>query len=139
MRRADDPEGVRLIQDTNARKSVLLKIYGYLVRATPPRESGGVADEDIDYPLDENLGQDVFSAFHGRTALIFASLRSTIEACADFARRVATRRALPDLFRVHHGSLSKGEREDTGDALRSGRPTAAFCSSTLQSTWSRNH
>jgi ATP-dependent Lhr-like helicase len=55
-----------------------------------------------------------------------------IEACADYARRTAGRRGLPDLFRVHHGSLSRGEREDTEDALRSGGPAATFCSSTLE-------
>jgi len=39
---------------------------------------------------------------------------------------------LPDCFRIHHGSLSKSEREDTEDALKSNRPTATFCSSTLE-------
>ena len=36
------------------------------------------------------------------------------------------------MFRVHHGSLSKGEREETEEALKSARPTATFCSSTLE-------
>ncbi len=48
------------------------------------------------------------------------------------SRRESERRRLPDLFRVHHGSLSKGEREETEDALKSARPTATFCSSTLE-------
>ena len=42
------------------------------------------------------------------------------------------RRGLPDLFRVHHGSLSKSEREETEEALKSAQPTATFCSSTLE-------
>ena len=39
---------------------------------------------------------------------------------------------MPNLFRVHHGSLSKGEREETEDELRAGKTIAAFCSSTLE-------
>ena len=78
------------------------------------------------------MGLDIFHAFNGRTALIFANTKSDVETYADFARKEAERRGLPDCFRVHHGSLSKGEREDTEDALRSDKPTATFCSSTLE-------
>ena len=38
----------------------------------------------------------------------------------------------PTCFRVHHGSLSKSEREETEEALKSAQPTATFCSSTLE-------
>ena len=81
---------------------------------------------------DDPLLSDVFTAFHGKSALIFANRKDRIEACADYARRTAERRGLPNLFRVHHGSLSKGEREETEEALRSGQPVATFCSSTLE-------
>ena len=47
-------------------------------------------------------------------------------------RKYLERKNLPDYFRIHHGSLSKSEREDTEDALKSNRPTATFCSSTLE-------
>ena len=76
--------------------------------------------------------RDVFETFHGKTALIFTNAKSDIEKIADYARRESARRGLPDLFRVHHGSLSKGEREETEEALKSAQPTATFCSSTLE-------
>ena len=83
-------------------------------------------------PLEGDLEKDVFDTFHGKTALIFANAKSYIEKFADYARRESARRGLPDLFRVHHGSLSKGEREETEEALKSAQPTATFCSSTLE-------
>lgn len=130
--RPSDPDGVHLIRDESDEKVVRLRVYGYCV--SPPRDPDcdDGTSEDPEELESTNLARDVFGAFHGRTALIFANRKAEIEACADFARREAARRGLPDLFRVHHGSLSKGEREDTEEALRSGRPTATFCSSTLE-------
>jgi RecB family exonuclease len=40
--------------------------------------------------------------------------------------------ALPDEIVVHHGSLSKEQREYAEDRLRSGRPCTAVCSNTLE-------
>jgi len=130
--RPSEPEGVRVIEDPE-KKSIQLKIHGYF-RLT--RSAGRLrAPEDRqsdDIPAGE-LETDVFEAFKGRTALVFANKKSFIEAFADFARREAERRGLsPSLFRVHHGSLSKEEREDTEEALKSSHPTATFCSSTLE-------
>jgi ATP-dependent Lhr-like helicase len=130
--RHDAPDAVRLIEDKSDEKTVRLKLYGYLLapaRKSKPAAPGG---DDPEVPIDQPLALDVFNAFKGRTALIFANRKSDIEAYADFARHACEASGLPDQFRVHHGSLSKGEREDTEEALRSGRPTATFCSSTLE-------
>jgi ATP-dependent helicase Lhr and Lhr-like helicase len=130
--RPRDPDGVHLIRDESDEKVVRLRVYGYCVCPSRAPARDDVTREELEVLESTDLSRDVFTAFHGRTALIFANRKSEIEACADFARREAARRGLPDLFRVHHGSLSKGEREDTEEALRSGRPTATFCSSTLE-------
>lgn len=129
--RTGEPQRVRLIEDKSDEKMVRLKVYGYLVHRVRENERKEPHDE-LDLPIDRPLALDVFNAFQGRTALIFANMKSDIETYADFARKEAERRGLADLFRVHHGSLSKGEREDTEEALRSDRPTATFCSSTLE-------
>ena len=90
------------------------------------------AGQSDDIPAGE-LETDVFETFKERTAIVFANRKTFIEAFADFARREAERRGMsPALFRVHHGSLSKEEREDTEEALKSSHPTATFCSSTLE-------
>ena len=113
-----DPERVRLIEDAEG-KSIRLRLSGY----------GSATDAE---QPDESLERDVFDAFIGRTSLIFGNSKKRIEQCAAFAKRECAHRGLPDRFRVHHGSLSKPEREETEDALRSSDATATFCSSTLE-------
>jgi ATP-dependent helicase Lhr and Lhr-like helicase len=130
--RPRDPESVHLIHDTSDEKVVRLKLYGYADCPARRSDSDESTNDKLELPASQNLTRDVFTAFHGRTALIFANSKSDIELYADCASREASERGLPDTFRVHHGSLSKGEREDTEDSLRSGRPTATFCSSTLE-------
>jgi ATP-dependent Lhr-like helicase len=119
--------GFHLIRDTTG-KTVHLCIIGYENPRPAPRQPPQPADDLEDRPLE----RDVFDAFHGQTALIFANSKSVIESCTDFAKREAERRHVRDLFRIHHGSLSRQEREETEDALRSNLPTATFCTSTLE-------
>jgi len=129
--RPSQPEAVSIIEDPE-KKSIQLRISGYLKHASPKKQTEGKDGSGTTIPLEGDLERDVFDTFHGKTALIFANAKSYIEKCADYARQEAARRGLPDLFRVHHGSLSKGEREETEEALKSAHPTATFCSSTLE-------
>jgi ATP-dependent helicase Lhr and Lhr-like helicase len=128
--RPRSPNSVGLIEGTD-KKTIQLKVNGYLLAAPAHAEEASDRNENSD-PPSADLERDVFDAFHGKTALVFANNKRTIERIADFAKREAARRGQPDLFRVHHGSLSKVEREDTEDLLRSDSPTATFCSSTLE-------
>jgi ATP-dependent Lhr-like helicase len=64
--------------------------------------------------------------------LIFGNRKSLLEEFADYANAEAQRRHVPNGFRIHHGSLSKAEREDTEEALRTDPAVATFCSSTLE-------
>ena len=129
--RATAPERVRLLEDTEG-KGIRLRLSGYLRPHQAIRPSAAHEEEDQRLPAEDPLLADVFTAFHGKAALIFANRKSLIEACADYARHTAERRRLPNLFQVHHGSLSRGEREETEDVLRSGNPVTTFCSSTLE-------
>jgi ATP-dependent helicase Lhr and Lhr-like helicase len=129
--RPDQPDAVRLIEDSE-KKSIRLRILGYLEHRNPRQTTEEKDGDKKTDPFEGDLERDVFDTFHGQTALIFANSKSVLERCADFARREAARRELPDLFRVHHGSLSKSEREETEEALKSTQPTATFCSSTLE-------
>ncbi|WZO96063.1 DEAD/DEAH box helicase [Isosphaeraceae bacterium EP7] len=129
--RPNDPARVRLLVD-KTRKAIRLKLSGYL---RPLKENAGLSPAgpmDESLPVDDPLLADVFEAFRGKSALIFANRKDRIEYYADLAGRTAERRGLPNPFRVHHGSLSKGEREETEDALRAGKSVATFCSSTLE-------
>jgi ATP-dependent Lhr-like helicase len=124
--RPGEPDAVRWIEDRDE-ATVRLRLSGYV----RPRAAG--AGPDAAEPAADNaLAADVVAAFSGETALIFANSKARLELCADFARREAERLGRPDRFRVHHGSLSRAGREEVEEALRSGRPTATFCSGTLE-------
>jgi ATP-dependent Lhr-like helicase len=125
---ADD---TRVIQG-DGDKTIQYVLKGYL-RALPPSLAPAKAKaEEVETEADRLLAGEILRAFHGRTGLIFANSRRMLEFYADLVRRMCGERRLPDCFRVHHGSLSKAEREETEEALRSDRPTATFCSSTLE-------
>ena len=122
--RPAEPGRVTLVVDGGAGKEVRVRVNGYVE----------IEEEDASGKpsAHEAMMRDVFEAFRGRTALIFGDSKRRLEECAEFAGRESTARGLANPFRVHHGSLSKAEREETEEALRSGRPVAAFCTSTLE-------
>jgi ATP-dependent Lhr-like helicase len=116
------PERVRVVTDASGR-DVRYLIQGYLRPAS-------VDDEPTDE--DRRLVADLTRAFINRTGLIFANSRKQLELLADLAARHAEQERITNRFRIHHGSLSKAEREATEDALRSDSPATTFCSSTLE-------
>jgi ATP-dependent helicase Lhr and Lhr-like helicase len=128
--RPADPERVCLLADKEG-KGISMRLSGYL-KFAKESDASVASDECETETEDTSLLSDVFEAFHGKAALIFANRKDRIEGYADSIRRIAERRGVPNLFRVHHGSLSKGEREETEDELRAGKTIAAFCSSTLE-------
>ncbi|MDR2180263.1 MAG: DEAD/DEAH box helicase [Synergistaceae bacterium] len=66
------------------------------------------------------------------TALVFVNSKRMLEHLAYTVQRVVEAKKLPDRYRVHHGSLSKDEREDTEEALKTQEGVVTFCSSTLE-------
>ena len=117
-------------------KTVKYLIKGYR-RLKTGEERGEAATDDEDAESiatsdDFRLAKDLISTFAGKTALVFANSKQQLEFYADLTGRLLSRAGQPNPFRIHHGSLSKAEREDTEEALRSSRPTATFCSSTLE-------
>ncbi|MBI2927467.1 MAG: DEAD/DEAH box helicase [Verrucomicrobia bacterium] len=82
--------------------------------------------------LDE-IADDVIKNFQLSTNLIFGNSKQSIEVLADrLHQRVRHEKWPADPFVVHHGSLSKDLREDAEAILKSGVPTTALCSSTLE-------
>ena len=150
------PDGnqVLRIEDLTG-KTIRLSVRGYLRSQPIPRgghegeEPGeGSSDgEEMAEPLsspsqsrrsdrqnadDLVLVEDLIRCFHGKTALIFGNSKPRLELLADLVRRYQEIHKQPCLFRIHHGSLSRSEREETEEALRSDIPTATFCTSTLE-------
>jgi ATP-dependent Lhr-like helicase len=121
---------VRIISDS-ADKTIKYVIKGYL-RAGCLVAAEEAPQEPQETEADCALADDLIRVFSGKTSLIFANNKARLEFYADLASRTCERTNRPDSFRIHHGSLSKAEREETEDALRSSIPTAAFCSATLE-------
>ena len=78
------------------------------------------------------IAEDLVEHCRGHSNLVFANAKGDIEIMADTANEGCRRAGLPESFLVHHGSLSKEFREDTEERMRSDRPYATICSSTLE-------
>jgi len=120
-----NPERVQIILDKGGEKDISFLIKGYLF------DSASEGDKNEE-PALMKLSEDVIHHFYGKNSLIFINSRSNLELYTDRVNRTLKEAKLPNLFRIHHGSLSKSEREETETALKSGHPTATFCSSTLE-------
>ncbi|MEU4377376.1 DEAD/DEAH box helicase [Pseudonocardia alni] len=79
------------------------------------------------------VARRLHTRFRGTTNLVFANARSDVEYYADRLRQECERTGTPNEFFAHHGSLSKVEREDVEERLRStDLPATAVCTSTLE-------
>lgn len=97
--------------------------------ASPTASAPAAAEKD---ELDE-IAADVSMHFANSTNLIFGNSKQTIEVLADRLHQLVRKERWPaDPFLVHHGSLSKDLREEAEVTLKSGQPTTALCSSTLE-------
>ncbi len=126
---ADSPENVEIIKGSDA-KNIQLLLKGYL-KPLDDKESEE-SEGDLFTKKSQDLAEDIIAKFYGKTALIFADNKTRLEDYADFTARLLERKKAPNLFRIHHGSLSRIERESTEEALKSNMPAATFCSSTLE-------
>jgi ATP-dependent Lhr-like helicase len=94
--------------------------------STPPEEVASLDD------LDE-IADDVVRHFATSTNLVFVNSRRAAEELSIRVHdRVAKLKWPHDPFMIHHGSIAKELREETESALKSGVPTTAICSSTLE-------
>ena len=122
-----------IISDDDKTIKYIIKGYRRLKNGKDCKEDSIDNDvESIATSDDFRLVKDLINTFTGKTALIFANSKQQLELYADLTRRLLSQARRPNPFRIHHGSLSKAEREDTEEALRSAYPTATFCSSTLE-------
>lgn len=133
-----NPESIVLIEDEGEQKTLKYRFHGYLTaKAEKLNDPDKVEDIfELDDPRleDINLGlvDDLYHCFKGRTALIFGNSKAKLEYYADQVRRRSKKENDLHQFAIHHGSLAKAVREDAEEDLKSERPTAVFCSTTLE-------
>ncbi|MEW6306606.1 MAG: DEAD/DEAH box helicase [Verrucomicrobiota bacterium] len=157
----DAPGSVTLVQDTGSGRSVRIALKavlklpdagntrrlssaeakefaqqasaGQLLAAgettkSKPTEATAEEPDDLD-----DIADDLVRHFATSTNLVFVNSRRTAEALAVRVHdRVTRLKWAHDPFMIHHGSVAKELREEAEAALKSGVPTTAICSSTLE-------
>ena len=79
------------------------------------------------------MPSDIQRHFRGSTNLVFANSRKIVELLGDHLNnQVQVLDDTETAFVLHHGSLSRQVRDETESALKSGRPTNALCTSSLE-------
>ena len=88
---------------------------------------------DKDRDIEQEIAQELFSKLRGSNNLAFTNSRVAAETYAVILGDMCEEANVPNEFRVHHGSLSKVERESVEQELQKGAtPVTALCTSTLE-------
>lgn len=81
----------------------------------------------------EDISKELFTRLRGSNNLVFANSRHETEEYAINLSDMSEENGVPNEFRVHHGSLSKIERETVEHELQQGiHPLTAICTSTME-------
>lgn len=90
-----------------------------------------IPSEDRD--IENEIAQEVFKKLRGSNNLVFTNSRVAAEGYAVRLGDMSDEENVPNEFRVHHGSLSRVERESVELELQAGEtPITALCTSTLE-------
>ncbi|KAF0179600.1 MAG: ATP-dependent helicase Lhr and Lhr-like helicase [Limisphaerales bacterium] len=129
--------GARRLTPASAREFIQKKSAEQLLAAgESPRTESKPAKADSEPALPDDLddiAEDLVRHLATSTNLVFVNSRRTAEELAVRLHDRVTKLKWPhDPFMIHHGSVAKELREETETALKSGLPTTAICSSTLE-------
>lgn len=127
---------VLLIQDQGKRPEILLGLEHYYVKpepvdnlpegVTPERPSRGQDQADAAYG-------HMYQLTKGAKTLLFANSRKETEQVVSHLRRLAEAEGAPDIYHVHHGSVSAPLREEAERAMRAeGQPACIGATITLE-------
>lgn len=127
-----NPENVRVISDESGDRGISFLIKAYEEKEKNKNQKSQEQLEKETDSVDYLISTDILKYFSGKKGLIFANSRADIENYTDLARQKLEFNPQRERIRIHHGSLSKTEREDTESALKSEKQTVAFCTNTLE-------
>lgn len=74
----------------------------------------------------------IFNLSQSRKCLIFANNRTKAESAIANLRQIAQAEGLPDVYHVHHGSISAPLRESAEEAMRDSTPAVTAATVTLE-------
>lgn len=126
-------ESVVIIQDLSNRRQIKVKVKTFSASSGAAEEGYGESGGRCTLDTLGKIAQDILQNFQDSSNLIFANNRKTVELLADYLRhREQTLAESSAEFALHHGSLSAQVRHKTEMALKSGLPTNALCTSSLE-------
>lgn len=86
-----------------------------------------------DNNVKEVIANELFYKLRGHSNLVFVNSKNEAEEYAVMLSELSFHKNYPNEFRVHHGSLSKIEREEVEADLQKGlQPITAVCTSTME-------
>lgn len=79
------------------------------------------------------IAEELFWRLRGTNNLVFTNSRKDAEAYAVTLGELSQAAGVPNEFRIHHGSLSRGDREEVEKELQRGRtPVTAICTASME-------
>ena len=92
----------------------------------PPYQGGECQEGELEYY------RYIFDNSKSRKCLIFANNRTETESVIAQLRQIAEVEGLPDIYHVHHGSISAPLREAAEEAMRGSSPAITAATLTLE-------
>ena len=127
--RPEAPESVVLLKSRSDSQELRIQVRGYLRKGDRGEDSDADADA---MAAEQAVAKHLFSRLRGKSNLIFAGSRGSVEWYADTLRRISEEERVPLEFFPHHASLSRDHRLDLEQRLKADRATTAVCTSTLE-------
>ena len=130
----DNPESVRVISDRSTARRISVEIISMTESNPEEAESGGAAGKcSAKSGTLVRIAEDLREVFSDGSYLVFANSRRTVEELGDRFHGDCQLAADDEPAVVlHHGSLSARLRKRTESMLKSGKPTRALCTSSLE-------
>lgn len=114
---------VTTLGDSNEKRRFRLGLEHYVL----PEPTEKVSDEEVAFR------NDLYRLTVGRKSLVFARSRSLVEEVGASLRTSAEAEGSPDIYHVHHGSISAPLRLAAEEAMREpGRPACTVATVTLE-------
>lgn len=123
------PHGAQATHLADSSPGREIRIKASVVRSRALLESDSIPDDNA--ALAE-VARRILRVCHAGTNLVFSNAKGRIEELADHLQTQATAMGIPHDVLVHHGSLSKDQREYVEQRLTQERPCTAVCSNTLE-------
>lgn len=135
----DDPDSVQLVADRSTARPIFVQVVsvGTAEAYAPEDESDQESWRDEDEPAGNRgplsrICDDLRNVFRDGSFLVFGNSRRVVEELGDLFRADCQVSSDEPVVALHHGSLAAPLRKKTEALLKSGQPTRALCTSSLE-------